>query len=110
MMVGVLQLFPGGIVRRRSLELLLAVVTVSAFVACGGGSVNTVPAPGSLPTTVPTTFPTTDANGQPTTAPTTVPTTVPTNTPNSTLKVSPSSLALAGVGTTYQMTLSAVQS
>ncbi len=95
--------------RRRSLELLLAVVTVSAFVACGGGSVNTVPLPGSVPTTVPTTFPTTDANGQPTTAPTTVPTTIPSNTPNSTLKVVPSTLALGGVGTAFQMTLTATQ-
>ena len=82
-------------------------MTASAVVACAGGSVNTTPAsPGSVPTTVPTTFPTTDANGQPTTAPTTI----PTNSPNSTLKVSPSSVAIAGVGTAYQTTVTATQS
>ena len=96
--------------RHRALWLLLAMLTASAFVACGGGNVNTNPVgPTPIVTTVPTTHPTTDPNGNPTTAPTTAPTTVPTNTPNSTLKVSPSSLALAGVGISYQQTLTATQ-
>jgi hypothetical protein len=98
-------------VRHRALWLLLIMMAASAVVACSGGAVNTTPAgPTPAPTLVPTTYPTTGPNGQPTTAPTTVPTTVPTNTPNSTLKLSPSSLALNGVGTAYQLTLTATQS
>ena len=69
------------------LWLVLGGLIASVLVACGSGGLTTTPlAP-----------------------PSAVPTTLPTTTPGSTLKVSPASLSLGGIGSSYQATLTATQ-